>query len=89
MLLIDAVDKVLGEYQASVDKHGHWHEYSTEQMMSVIINELMLEAGGAEQRGDLHGEHGVIRELSQVSACCIKAIMVLSDRPATNASVAE
>ncbi len=80
MSLIDALDMVLTEHHLSVQKHGPWHDYSVDQMMSVIINELMVEAGGAEAAGDICGPHGVIRELAQVSACCLKAIMVLSDR---------
>jgi len=81
MKLIDALDLILAEHARSVQKHGTWSDYSLEQMMAVIINELMVEAGEAEARDDLHGAHGVIRELAQVSACCIKAIMVLSNRP--------
>lgn len=81
MALLDTLALVLDEHARSVHLHGTWSDYSIEQMMSVIINELMVEAGGAEAKGDLHGEHGVIRELAQVAACCIKAIMVLSGRP--------
>lgn len=80
MEFLNAVDMVFNEYAASVEKHGTWADYSLEQMMAVIIQELLMEAGDAESRGDLHGEHGVIRELAQVSACCIKAIMELSGR---------
>lgn len=80
MQLIDAIDMVLSEHARSVALYGHWNDYTTEQMMSVIIHELMHEAGDAEQRGDIDGEHGVIRELSQVASCCIKAMIVLSDR---------
>lgn len=80
MQLIDAMDMVLTEHSRSVQLHGDWRDYSTEQMMAQIIHELMIEAGDAESRGDVHGDHGVVRELAQVSACCIKAIMVLSDR---------
>lgn len=80
MTVLDALNMVLKERQRSIQLHGLWRDYSLEQMMSVIINELMVEAGAAESVGDIHGEHGVIRELSQVAACCIKAIMVLSDR---------
>lgn len=81
MQLIDAMDLVLTEHARSVQLHGDWKDYSVDQMMSVTINELMMEAGDAAGRGDLHGEHGIIRELAQTASCCIKAIMVLSDRP--------
>jgi hypothetical protein len=75
-----AAEIVFNEYANSVERHGTWADYTIEQMMSVIIHELMVEAGGAEQIGDIHGDHGVIRELAQVAACCMKAIMVLVDR---------
>lgn len=80
MTLPEALSLVLNEHADSIAKHGSWHDYTIDQMMAVIINELMVEAGGAEAVGDLHGEHGVIRELAQVAACCVKAIMVLSGR---------
>jgi len=80
MTLLDALDMILEEREASIVKYGDWHDYTLEQMMPVIIHELMVEAGGAEAVGDLHGEHGVVRELAQVASCCIKAIMVLSER---------
>lgn len=76
----DVVNIVLEEHVRSVQLHGTWHDYSVEQMMATIINELMVEAADAVTRDDIVGEHGVIRELSQVAACCMKAIMVLSDR---------
>lgn len=78
MTLLETLDMILAEHSRSVELHGDWSDYTVDQMMAVIINELMVEAGGAEQRGDIHGEHGVVRELSQVANCCIKAIMVLS-----------
>lgn len=81
MKLIDALDMILEEHARSVQMYGTWGDYNLEQMMSVIINELMMEAGSAEARADLHGKHGVVHELAQVAACCIKAIMVLGDRP--------
>lgn len=81
MTLPDAMDMVMAEYRRSVEMHGSWWDYSTEQMLSVIINELMVEAGDAEKIGDIHGEHGMIRELAQVAATSIKAMMVLSGRP--------
>ena len=80
MTLTDALEAILTEHHHSVAKHGTWSDYSVDQMMAVIINELMVEAGGAESQGDIHGEHGVIRELTQVAVCCIKAMMVLSNR---------
>jgi hypothetical protein len=49
-------------------------------MMGVIIRELMVEAGEAEKVGDIHGKHGMIRELAQVAGCCVKAIAVLGGR---------
>lgn len=55
----------------SVDKHGDWSEYTIDQMMEVILDEI-LEVGEAEARADLLGDHGMIRELRQVAACCIK-----------------
>ncbi|MDD2367035.1 MAG: hypothetical protein PHN84_12805 [Desulfuromonadaceae bacterium] len=81
MTVWEAFDDIIREYNRSVDLHGDWSDYTTEQMMAVIVNELMVEAGDAELRGDLHGPHGVICELSQVAVCCIKAIIVLSGRP--------
>lgn len=81
MELLDVFDMVTTEYQRSVKLHGIWWDYTPDQMMAVIINELMLEAGSAEARGDIHGEHGMIRELVQVASCCMKAVMVLSGRP--------
>ena len=81
MQLIDALDMVLTEHARSVQLHGDWQNYNVDQMMAEIINELMMEAGEAAGRLDLHGEHGMVRELSQVAACCIKAMMVLSGRP--------
>ncbi|MHB1051372.1 MAG: hypothetical protein ACYC09_14935 [Bacteroidota bacterium] len=81
MQLIDALDMILAEHARSVHLHGDWQNYTVDQMMAEIINKLMMEAGEAAGRLDLHGEHGMVRELSQVAACCIKAMMVLSDRP--------
>jgi len=78
----EAIDKVLDELVRSIELHGTWEDYSVSQMMSVIINELVVEAGNAECAGDIDGDHGVIRELLQVAACSIKAAMVLSSRPA-------
>lgn len=80
MNLVDALDLILAEHSHSVQKHGTWEDYTVDQMMAEIINELMMEAGDAVGKNDIHGEHGVIRELSQVAACCIKAVMVLSGR---------
>lgn len=77
MELLDVFDMVTAEYHRSVELHGTWFDYTPDQMMAVIINELMLEAGSAEARGDIHGEHGMIRELVQVASCCMKAVMVL------------
>lgn len=87
MRMIEAVGLVLSEHRRSVEKHGNWLDYSVAQMMSVIINELVIEAGNAECAGDIHGPHGVVNELAQVAACCIKAIMVLSD--STDETLAE
>jgi len=47
MQLIDALDMVLAEHARGVLLHGTWDDYGIDQMMSVIINELMVEAGGA------------------------------------------
>ena len=80
MLLSEALDQVVSEFRRSVMLHGNWIDYTTEQMMAVIIHELMIEAGDAENRGDITGEHGVIRELFQVASCSIKAAMVLAAR---------
>jgi len=80
MDVLDALAMILKERQRSIQLHGNWDDYSIEQMTAVIVNELMVEAVGAVERGDIHGEHGVIRELSQVAACCIKEMMVLSQR---------
>jgi len=80
MDLLDTLDLILEEHAKSVEKHGDWSDYTTEQMMSHTINELMVEAGDAERAGDLHGEHGVVRELAHTAVCCIKSIMVLSSR---------
>lgn len=80
MDVLDALDMILKERQRSIQLHGTWEDYSIEQMTAVIVNELMVEAVGAVERGDIHGEHGVIRELAQVAACCIKEMMVLSQR---------
>jgi hypothetical protein len=80
MLMAEALRMVMEEYMRGIAKHGDWSNYSEEQMMSAIINELMVEAGDAEQRGDIHGPHGMIRELAQVAACSIKAMVVLSGR---------
>lgn len=76
----DAIGMVLTEHARGVQLHGTWHDYSVEQMMAAIINELAVEACDAESVGDIHGEHGVIRELTQVAACCLKAIVVLMGR---------
>lgn len=81
MVLQDVFVMITKEHQRSVELHGTWWDYTPDQMMSVIINELMMEAGAAEARGDIHGEHGMIRELIQVAVCCIKAVMVLMIRP--------
>jgi hypothetical protein len=79
--LLNVLDMVLKERQRSIELHGTWYDYTTDQMMAVITHELMMEAGEAAVIGNIHGEHGVIRELTQVASCCIKAIMVLSGRP--------
>jgi hypothetical protein len=78
MQVTDVLNLILKERQRSIQLHGTWEDYTLPQMMSEIINELIIEAGNAECAGDIHGEHGVIRELTQVASCCIKAIMVLS-----------
>lgn len=80
MLLTQMLELVRAEYIRSVNDHGDWSDYTLDQMMAVIINELMVEAGGAEERGDILGEHGVIRELLQVSATSMKGAMVLMIR---------
>jgi hypothetical protein len=80
MNLVEALGEVITEHDRSVLLHGDWQHYDLEQMMSVIINELMMEAGDAVARGDLHGEHGVIAELKQVASCCLKAMVQLSER---------
>lgn len=80
MTFADVQELVAVEFRRGVSLHGDWSDYTIGQMMAVIINELIIEAGDAECRGDIDGEHGVIRELTQVSACCNKAVMVLSDR---------
>lgn len=81
MTVLDVFRLVVKEYQRSVLLHGDWSDYSTDRMMGVIIHELMVEAGEAEKRGDITGEHGLVNELVQVASCCMKAAMVLSVRP--------
>lgn len=80
MELLDVFDMVTAEYHRSVELHGDWYDYTPDQMMAVIINELVMEAGDAEARGDILGEHGMIRELVQTAVCCIKGALVLSVR---------
>jgi hypothetical protein len=81
MTLPEVLAAVLTEYNLSVEKHGDWQDYTLDQIMGVIQTEFMMEAAAAYNRGDLHGDHGVIRELSQVAACCIKTIVAVSGRP--------
>jgi hypothetical protein len=78
MSLPDAVSLVLDELSHSIRKHGDWSDYTINQMMSVIIEELLIEAGNAETLRDIHGDHGMIKELAQVAATSIKAMIQLS-----------
>ena len=80
MTQADVQKLVAAEYARGVALYGDWSDYTLDQMMAVIINELMIEAAGAAAVGDMHGEHGVICELTQVSACCNKAVLVLLSR---------
>lgn len=78
--LPEALAVVLNEHAKSIKIYGDWADYTTDQMMAVIIDELMCEAVDAWHVNDLHGDHGMIRELAQVAATSIKAIQVLSGR---------
>ena len=69
-------DLILAQHVRSVQLHGAWNDYTPEMMITVIVNEL-AELIDAAERGDIHGEHGMIAELAQVAACCKKAMMVL------------
>lgn len=74
-----AFSLVSDELQRSIVRHGDWSNYSVDQMLSVIAAEW-IEVGEAEARDDLLGEHGMLSELAQVAACCVKALWVLGGR---------
>lgn len=69
-----AFSLVADELRRSIDLHGDWSGYSLDQMLSVIAAEW-IEVGEAEARGDLHGEHGLVRELAQVASSSIKTMI--------------
>lgn len=69
-----AFSLVADELRRSIELHGDWSGYSLDQMLSVIAAEW-IEVGEAEARGDLHGEHGLVRELAQVASSSVKTMI--------------
>lgn len=57
MALIDA------ELQRACDKHD-WTGYDLDKMLDAVYGED-FELGEAHKHGDIHGEHGIIREALQ------------------------
>lgn len=62
------------EFIDSLKKHGAWEDYALDDKFKAISGEYM-EAAAAREHGDIHGDHGVINELRQTAAMCIKTII--------------
>jgi len=72
------ISQVRAEFIRSLDTHGTWEGYSHEDMFKAIAGEYM-EAAAARELGDIHGEHGMVNELRQTAAMCIKANIKLME----------
>ena len=67
------------EYTRSLAKHGNWDGYTIWDMFNAISLELDEVRSGV-YNGDYTGEHGIFNELSQVAACCQKAMVQIIRR---------
>lgn len=74
-----AFDLVLQELTAAQAKHPHF-ESSLERGLAVLFAE-QGELASAILKGDIHGQHGVIREAAQVAAVAIRIIEYCLDAP--------
>ena len=68
----EALALIEAEYKNAVEKHGE-HFANRIEMYSALCEEI-TEVAQAIVKDDIHGPHGMERELAQVAAVCIKAL---------------
>lgn len=68
----EALALIEAELKHAREKHGE--HFSDWIEMYIALCEEITEISSAIIKGDIHGEHGVKRELAQVAAVCIKAL---------------
>ena len=77
MTLAEILEKVKTEHSAAFLKHGPWRELPDDEQQTAIMSEV-LEALNAKDSGDIHGEHGEIREWIQVMTVAARRIMAIT-----------
>ena len=68
----EALALIEAEYKNAVEKHGE-HFANRIEMYSALCEEI-TEVAQAIVKDDIHGPHGLKRELIQVIVVCLKAL---------------
>lgn len=79
MTLDDFLVLVREEYAAAVAKHGGWEELTPWDMHDTLDNER-LELFLAEEKHDLTGPHGILRESAQVAVVAARIAIEMTRR---------
>lgn len=67
---------LLMEVDHSIAKHGSWQGYGPTDVCRAVSGEFN-EYMDAVMAGDIHGEHGQIRELKQLVVVALKGFFLL------------
>ena len=70
--------RLVAEYQHSIEKHGDWSDYQLYNIHKAVADEF-AEFTAAVINDDIHGPHGVQRELMQLLNVCLKGVMRLEE----------
>lgn len=70
MINVTTLSKLVEEYGRATAKHD-WTGYTQDQMFYALVEELK-EVDEADERGDIHGPHGMRAELLQVAVVALR-----------------
>ena len=68
----EALALIEAEYKHAVEKHGA--RFPCIFDMFIALDDEVMEVHDAIEANNIHGPHGVKRELAQVAAVCLKAL---------------